>query len=87
LTAEAHSYPRITGTFCGRTKFISVSYQEGSRSMNRVVIAIVMLVSLPMTVLAETKQTPPPGPGQSEFAPGQKAKKPGEAKKFAPGQQ
>jgi hypothetical protein len=69
------------------------------QSMKRTVIAILML-SLPVVGLAETKKSsPPPGPGQSEYAPGQqpgaskksapgqKAKTPGEAKKYAPGQQ
>jgi hypothetical protein len=54
--------------------------------MQRAVTAFLMLLSLPMIALAETKQTPPQGPGQSEHAPGQKATKPGEAKKYAPGQ-
>jgi hypothetical protein len=56
--------------------------------MKRTVLAFIILAVLPTFALAQTKksQTPPPGPGQSEWAPGQRATEPGGAKKYAPGQ-
>jgi hypothetical protein len=47
-------------------------------------VATVALLGLPNVALAQTKNKQ--GPGQSEYAPGQKAQKPGSAKKYAPGQ-
>jgi len=52
--------------------------------LSRSVLALSML-ALPAAALAQTK-APAPGPGQSEWAPGQRAKGPGDAKDFAPGQ-
>jgi hypothetical protein len=50
-------------------------------------VAIAALLAVPATAMAQSRMTTPaPGPGQSEWAPGQRAKAPGEAKKFAPGQ-
>jgi hypothetical protein len=49
------------------------------------VIAAVVALGLPTLAAAQTKSRPS-GPGQSEYAPGQRATKPGEAKKYAPGQ-
>ena len=48
-------------------------------------VAAAAMLGLPTVPLAQTKN-PPPGPGQSEYAPGQRAQKPGDAKKYAPGQ-
>jgi len=42
----------------------------------------IALLSLPTVALAQTQRRP----GQSEFAPGQRATTPGGAKKYAPGQ-
>ena len=49
-------------------------------------IALAALIVAPATAMAQKSNTLPNHPGQSEFAPGQRAKHPGEAKKFAPGQ-
>jgi hypothetical protein len=49
-------------------------------------LAVVALLSVPAVAWAQTKKTLPPAPGQSEYAPGQRADDPGEAKKYAPGQ-
>jgi hypothetical protein len=47
----------------------------------------VALLSIPAVALAQTgTKAPAPAPGQSEYAPGQRAKGPGDAKDFAPGQ-
>jgi hypothetical protein len=46
-------------------------------------IALAALLVVPATAMAQSHMS---GPGQSEFAPGQRAKHPGDAKKFAPGQ-
>lgn len=55
--------------------------------MNRALAAILVLLGTTTMSIAETKKQPPPqGPGQSEYAPGQKASEPGQAKKYAPGQ-
>ena len=45
----------------------------------------IALIGIPAVAMAQTT-TPLTGPGQSEFAPGQRATTPGGAKKFAPGQ-
>ena len=52
--------------------------------LSRSVLALSML-AIPAVAMAQTK-APAPGPGQSEWAPGQRAKGPGDAKDFAPGQ-
>ena len=44
------------------------------------------LLSLPTVATAQRGSAPAPGPGQSEWAPGQRATSPGGAKQFAPGQ-
>lgn len=49
-------------------------------------VAAALAIGVPVVALAQTR-TSPSGPGQSEYAPGHRAKKPGEAKKYAPGQQ
>jgi hypothetical protein len=55
--------------------------------LHRALAAIIVLLNATSISLAETKQQPPAqGPGQSEYAPGQKASEPGQAKKYAPGQ-
>jgi hypothetical protein len=49
--------------------------------------ALAALLVVPATAMAQSHMTTPaPGPGQSEWAPGQRATHPGDAKKFAPGQ-
>jgi hypothetical protein len=56
------------------------------KSVRRSALAIV-LISIPTMAMAQTgTKAPAPGPGQSEWAPGQRAKGPGDAKDFAPGQ-
>jgi hypothetical protein len=52
--------------------------------MRRVLIALsaAAIIGTPVFTLAQTKDQP----GHSESAPGQRATKPGEAKKYAPGQ-
>ena len=55
------------------------------RSITRSVLAIAFL-GLPAAAMAQSNKAPAPGPGQSEWAPGQRAKGPGDAKDFAPGQ-
>ena len=48
---------------------------------------LAVALAVPGVAMAQTKNTAPaPGPGQSEWAPGQRAKGPGDAKDFAPGQ-
>jgi hypothetical protein len=55
--------------------------------MHRALAAILILLNATTISLAETKQqAPPQAPGQSEYAPGQRASEPGQAKKYAPGQ-
>ena len=49
-------------------------------------LALAALLAVPTVAVAQKSNTLPNQPGQSEFAPGQRAKHPGEAKKFAPGQ-
>ena len=49
-------------------------------------LAIAALLVVPTIAVAQKSNTLPNQPGQSEFAPGQRAKNPGDAKKFAPGQ-
>ena len=46
---------------------------------------VLSMLAIPAAAMAQTK-APAPGPGQSEWAPGQRAKGPGDAKDFAPGQ-
>ena len=47
----------------------------------------IALLGMPAIAMAQTgTKTPAPAPGQSEWAPGQRAKGPGDAKDFAPGQ-
>jgi hypothetical protein len=48
-------------------------------------VATAALFGLPTVALAQVKNKQS-GPGQSEYAPGQRAQKPGDAKKYAPGQ-
>ena len=52
--------------------------------LSRGVLAL-SLLAIPAVAMAQTK-APALGPGQSEWAPGQRAKGPGAAKDFAPGQ-
>ena len=49
-------------------------------------LAIAALLVVPTMAMAQKSNTLPNQPGQSEFAPGQRAKAPGDAKKYAPGQ-
>ena len=50
-------------------------------------LLVVAFVAVPTIALAQSgTRTPAPAPGQSEWAPGQRAKGPGDAKDFAPGQ-
>jgi hypothetical protein len=50
-------------------------------------VLVVALLGIPTIAMAQTgMRTPAPAPGQSEWAPGQRAKGPGVAKDFAPGQ-
>ena len=54
--------------------------------MTRSLLAVALL-GIPTAVIAQTgTKAPAPGPGQSEWAPGQRAKGPGDAKDYAPGQ-
>jgi hypothetical protein len=56
------------------------------KSISRSVLAIAML-GIPTIAMAQGgTKAPAPGPGQSEWAPGQRAKGPGDAKDYAPGQ-
>ena len=56
------------------------------KSIIRSVLAVAFL-GLPAIAMAQGgTRAPAPGPGQSEWAPGQRAKGPGAAKDFAPGQ-
>ena len=55
------------------------------KSVSRSVIAVAFL-AIPTIAMAQSTKAPAPGPGQSEWAPGQRAKGPGDAKDFAPGQ-
>ena len=48
--------------------------------------AIAALVAAPTVAMAQKSTTLPNQPGQSEFAPGQRATTPGGATKYAPGQ-
>lgn len=48
-------------------------------------VATAALLGLPTVALAQAKNKQT-GPGQSEYAPGQRAQNPGGAKKYAPGQ-
>jgi hypothetical protein len=60
------------------------------RSMSRLLIGMTVaaVVALPALAIGQTKQAQTKDqPGHSESAPGQRATKPGEAKKYAPGQQ
>jgi len=58
--------------------------ENDMKFLSRSVLALSML-AIPAVAMAQTK-APAPGPGQSEWAPGQRAKGPGDAKDFAPGQ-
>jgi hypothetical protein len=49
-------------------------------------LTIAALLLVPTIAMAQKSNTLPNQPGQSEFAPGQRAKHPGDAKNFAPGQ-
>ena len=49
-------------------------------------LAIAALLVVPTMATAQKSNTLPNQPGQSEFAPGQRAKSPGGATKYAPGQ-
>jgi hypothetical protein len=56
------------------------------QSITRSILAVALL-GLPTIAMAQGgTRAPAPGPGQSEWAPGQRAKGPGDAKDFAPGQ-
>jgi hypothetical protein len=55
------------------------------KSITRSVL-IIALLAIPAAATAQTNRAPAPGPGQSEWAPGQRAKGPGNAKDYAPGQ-
>jgi len=56
------------------------------KSISSGVLAIALL-GIPTIAMAQGgTRAPAPGPGQSEWAPGQRAKGPGDAKDFAPGQ-
>ena len=50
------------------------------------IFAVAALLVVPTIAMAQKTNTLPNQPGQSEFAPGQRATSPGGAKKFAPGQ-
>src|SRR5262245_37627749 len=52
-------------------------------AMKHTLIALMIFACVPTVALAAAKKSQAPGPGQSEFAPGQQ---PGPAKKSAPGQ-
>ena len=54
------------------------------KSISRGMIAVALL-AIPSIALAQNR-APAPAPGQSEWAPGHRAKGPGDAKDFAPGQ-
>ena len=56
------------------------------RSISRSVLAIAFLAIPTVTMAQSGTKAPAPAPGQSEWAPGQRAKGPGDAKDFAPGQ-
>jgi hypothetical protein len=49
-------------------------------------LAIAALLVVPTMAMAQKSNTLPNQLGQSEFAPGQRANHPGDAKNFAPGQ-
>jgi hypothetical protein len=53
--------------------------------MKSTAILAAALLTVPGVLMAQTK-APAPAPGQSEYAPGQRAKGPGDAKDYAPGQ-
>ena len=56
------------------------------QSITRSLLAVTF-IAVPTIALAQSgTRTPAPAPGQSEWAPGQRAKGPGDAKDFAPGQ-
>jgi hypothetical protein len=56
------------------------------KSISRSVLVIALL-GVPAIAMAQGgTRAPAPGPGQSEWAPGQRAKGPGDAKDYAPGQ-
>ena len=56
------------------------------KSITRSVL-VIGLLAIPAVAMAQTgTKAPAPGPGQSEWAPGPRAKGPGDAKDFAPGQ-
>ena len=55
------------------------------RSIRHSVLAVA-LVGIPTIAMAQSgTKAPAPAPGQSEWAPGQRAKGPGDAKDFGPG--
>ena len=49
-------------------------------------LTLAALLAIPGAAMAQRSHTLPNGPGQSEWAPGQRATSPGGAKTFAPGQ-
>jgi hypothetical protein len=55
------------------------------RVIRSAVIAVALL-GVPAVALAQSGKAPAPGPGQSEWSPGHRAKGPGAAKDYAPGQ-
>ena len=55
------------------------------KSITCITLAVAVL-GLPTIALAQKSQALPDRPGQSEFAPGQRAKIKGDAKDYAPGQ-
>lgn len=54
------------------------------KAISRTVLAVALL-GIPALAMAQTR-APAPGPGQSEWSPGHRAKGPGVAKDYAPGQ-
>lgn len=50
-------------------------------------VLVIALLGVPTIAMAQGgTRAPAPGPGQSEWSPGHRAKGPGDAKDFAPGQ-
>jgi len=60
--------------------------QQENRMKLATTITLAALLVVPATAMAQKSNTLPNQPGQSEFAPGQRAKAPGGATKYAPGQ-
>jgi hypothetical protein len=80
------------GSGCNHEHFPTARVAPGRSTtmelkMRLLLIAVVAaaLAWAPTFAVAQMKN-PPKNPGQSEYAPGQRADQPGEAKKYAPGQ-